>query len=90
MIYVIPFTALGMAAVVGFVLGRARRGVAILFCLCVLGLTLAFTMWAPQSVAYVDTMAMAVVGGLVALPGLAGVLGGALLGWLLQRHAKTA
>lgn len=92
MIYAIPITALGMAAAVGFVLGRGRgrRGVALLFCSGILGLTLAFTHWAPKPLEYVDAVAMAAVGALIAIPGLAGLAGGALFGWLLQRHAKTA
>lgn len=90
MIYAIPITALGMAAAVGFVLGRGRRGVALLFCSGILGLTLAFTLWAPKPLEYVDAVAMAAVGALIAIPGLAGLAGGALFGWLLQRHAKTA
>ena len=90
MIYLIPLTALSIATVVGFVLGRARRGVALLFCMGVLSMTLAFTLWAPQPVHYVDAVALAAVGALVAMPGIAGLMGGALFGWLLQRHSKMA
>lgn len=90
MIYAIPITALSIAAIVGFVLGRARRGPAVIFCTGILVMILAFTLWAPQPGAYVDAVALAAVGALVAMPGITGVLGGALLGWLVQRHAKTA
>lgn len=89
MIYVIPITALCMAAAVGLVLGRRRRGVAILFCIGVLAMVFAFTIWAPQPAEHLDTVALAAVGALVALPGIAGILGGALLGWLIQRHSKA-
>jgi hypothetical protein len=90
MIYALPVTALGIAAVVGFVLGRARRGGAILTCLGGLALLLAVAVWAPMPDDHAGAVALVAVGALVALPGIAGVLGGALLGWLVQRHAKTA
>lgn len=90
MIWAIPITAVSIAAVVGFVLGRGRRGVAIITCVGLLTLLLAFTLWAPMPVEYLDAVALVAAGALVAMPGIAGVLGGALLGWLVQRHSKTA
>jgi sugar phosphate permease len=90
MIYAIPITSVAIAGVVGFVLGRARRGPALIFCTGTLVLIFAFTVWAPPPAAYVDAVALAAVGVLVAMPGITGVLGGAVLGWLSQRHAKSA
>ena len=89
MIYVIPMTSLCMAAAVGLALGWRRRGVAILFCTGVLSMMFAFTIWAPKPTEYLDAVALGAVGALVALPGIAGILGGALMGWLMQRHAKA-
>mmetsp|Transcript_29190 Transcript_29190/g.56430 ORF Transcript_29190/g.56430 Transcript_29190/m.56430 type:complete len:91 (+) Transcript_29190:6412-6684(+) len=90
MIWAVPITALSIAATVGFVLGRGRRGVAIIACVGLLTLMLAFTLWTPLPSDHLDAVALVAAGALVAMPGIAGVLGGALMGWLVQRHSKTA
>ncbi|MEL6450994.1 MAG: hypothetical protein AAFQ19_07020 [Pseudomonadota bacterium] len=90
MIVALPVTALAIAALAGARLGWLRRwpalGMALGACLV---LFLAMMFW-PKSGEGFEDIGFAIVGFLIALPAAAGVLGGGLIGWLLQRHRAVA
>lgn len=86
----IAIAALVLAACLGLWLGFTRRWRGLIFGATLFGaLFLLGYMMARWQVAY-ESFFFVMLSYLVSLPGLAGLLGGALLGWLGQRHRSPA
>lgn len=88
-IFGIPITTLVIFALVGGRLGWLHRYRMLAGVAAALALLFLAMMLVPKTGQGFEDIGYAIVAFLVAVPGLAGLLGGALFGWLLRRH-RTA
>ena len=87
MIYAVPLSALGIGALLGFLLGRARRFLLVLGLILAVALGFAYCMWVPKTGTGYDDIGYAITAFLILMPGGTGLVGGGVIGWLVSRHS---
>ena len=82
----LPVITLAVMTCFGYVFGWKRRIILVLGILLALAAVFLFCALAQKAGDGVDGLGYAIVAFLICLPGGAGLLGGTLLGWLVQRR----